>query len=177
MSAPYRWVTPPDEYPGHRYKPSNRVLEHHLVWWERTGQLVPSGFVVHHKDNCGLNNSFENLELLNSGEHTRVHQGAEEILFLTCSYCGCDLTRSSRDVRSKNQPGQQRFFCCSQHAALVGKSVLNKRTEPIHGTSTTYAGGCRCEACKDYNNRRQRKQREKRKGRHANGGEEALHAT
>ncbi len=178
MSAPYRWVVPPDDYPGHRYQPSNRVLEHHLVWWQTTGQVIPPGFVVHHKDNCGLHNSFDNLELLNSSEHTRMHQGgAGGVLFLTCSYCGCDISRSKRDVRSKNRQGQQRFFCCARHAALIGKSVLSKRTEPIHGTSTAYAGGCRCGECRAYNSERQRRQKEKRKGRHANGGEEVLQAT
>lgn len=49
------------------------ILEHHIVWILAHGR-IPSGFVVHHKDEDKLNNKLENLELLPNGEHTRLHR-------------------------------------------------------------------------------------------------------
>ena len=37
------------------------------MWWRATGALVPEGFDLHHKDDVGLNNDFDNLELLPHG--------------------------------------------------------------------------------------------------------------
>ena len=149
MAPPYRFVRAPAEYPGPCYQPSGRVLEHHLVYWRHTGTLVPAGFVVHHKDDVGANNHFENLELLPCGEHTRLHHLlAEESLDLACTYCGVALTRTSRDVRSKNKQGQSRFFCTPSHAALA--RGVDLATETKHGTSSQYGKGCRCEPCRKY---------------------------
>lgn len=158
MSAPYRWVTPPADYPGSRYLPSNRVLEHHLVWWQKTGNLVPSGWVIHHRDNCGMNNAFENLELLPTGEHTQHHNPKEPDLVVPCGYCGAQLVRESRIVRAKLKQGQQGFYCSSEHAALS----QNKGTK-THGTSSGYAKGCRCAECCTYHATRAKRYREKRK--------------
>jgi HNH endonuclease len=50
------------------------VREHHLVWWDHTGERVPEGYVVHHLDEDRENNELTNLELLTEGEHQRRHR-------------------------------------------------------------------------------------------------------
>ena len=159
MSAPYRWVTPPADYPGPRYLPSNRVLEHHLVWWQNTGDIVPSGWVIHHRDNCGMNNAFDNLELLPTGEHAQHHHPKEPDLVMPCGYCGVQLIREARVVRAKVKQGQQGFFCSSEHAALS----QHKDRPSTHGTSSEYARGCRCDECRAMATARMRRFRERRK--------------
>jgi len=46
----YKFVKAPDEYPGKIYTCGNRVLEHHLVWWLNTGELISDDDIVHHKN-------------------------------------------------------------------------------------------------------------------------------
>ena len=148
MAPPYRFVPAPLDYPGHVYSwRGGRVLEHHLVWWRATGALVPEGFDLHHKDDVGLNNDFDNLELLPHGVHTRLHHLIAEDMVFACAHCGDVIVRTARDVRSKSRQGQRRFFCSKSHAALTGHAhrVLQ------HGTSAAYnKHGCRCAVCKKY---------------------------
>lgn len=159
MAPPYRFVSPPAEYPGPRYMPSGRVLEHHLVYWRNTGQVVPDGFVVHHRDDVGTHNAFENLELIQRAAHTKLHHPQlEEDIKLSCALCGTALKRQTRDVRSKNRQGQSRFFCSSAHAALAGHAERGVQSGK-HGTSSQYGKGCRCELCRAYKAQRYRSRR------------------
>ena len=56
----YKFVKAPENYPGKIYQFGNRILEHHLVWWENTGELVEDGEIIHHKNENKINdaNSF-----------------------------------------------------------------------------------------------------------------------
>ena len=123
----YKFVKAPSSYPGRTYRWGNRVLEHHLVWWENTGQVVPEGYVVHHLNEDKEDNRFGNLALKKRGEHTTDHQLKDPPVALVCSWCGKKIERSSRDVRSKRKQGQSRFFCCSAHAAAAGWSSRRAR--------------------------------------------------
>lgn len=71
-NGPYILVVAPDDYPGMKYR-GRYVYEHHLVWWRHTGQLVPKGSVLHHKDDQKTRNVIDNLELKSNGAHTAEH--------------------------------------------------------------------------------------------------------
>lgn len=47
---------------------------HRDVYEFFTGEEIPSGYIVHHKDGNKCNNEFDNLELLSSSEHTKMHR-------------------------------------------------------------------------------------------------------
>ena len=66
----YVWVSIRNHpgFPGVTY-----VKEHHLVWWENTGQRVPKGFILHHKDHDKTNNDISNLQLMSRSEHLKEH--------------------------------------------------------------------------------------------------------
>lgn len=49
-------------------------MEHDRVWEEHNGP-TPEGMQVHHVDEVKLNNSIENLELLDALTHKRIHSG------------------------------------------------------------------------------------------------------
>ena len=147
----YRFVKAPPDYPGKVYSWRYRVLEHHLVWWQNTKRLVAEGFELHHKNENGLDNRFENLEEIRAPDHGKLHHPKEPDVETTCAYCEKPLTRSGRDVKSKRKAGQQRFFCSSSHAALIQQRE-KKGSKAGHGTSSMYnIHGCRCEVCKVYN--------------------------
>lgn len=66
----YVWVSVRN-HPG--FPGKTKIKEHHLVWWERTGQRVARGFVLHHRDHDKTNNAFDNLELMTRSEHIKEH--------------------------------------------------------------------------------------------------------
>lgn len=49
-------------------------MEHDIVWEEHNGP-IPEGYEVHHRDENKRHNKIENLELLTSLEHKRIHGG------------------------------------------------------------------------------------------------------
>ena len=71
-NGPYELVIAPPDYTGVKYR-GRYVYEHHLVWWKNTGQLVPPGHLLHHKDDDKRRNVFENLELKPRGTHSTEH--------------------------------------------------------------------------------------------------------
>lgn len=56
------------EYVDGKYK-----MQHRLVMERYLGRELRPDEVVHHKDHDKTNNSIENLELLTSSEHTKLH--------------------------------------------------------------------------------------------------------
>lgn len=75
-----------------------------IVWKVVTGQDIPPGYVVHHKDENPLNDQYENLELMTISEHERRHmktaaQLAPEKL---CRKCGKTLPLSKFKIRYYN---------------------------------------------------------------------------
>lgn len=166
MSNTYKFVPAPDDYPGKIYACGNRVLEHHLVWWQRTGSLVPAGHVLHHKNGKKYDNRFENLELMAAGAHTDRHNRKhDEIVFVNCAWCGKAVQRSGRDVAFKRSRGQKNFFCSGAHAAKYGHANRTPRKKKVrHGTKTAYSRHrCRCDACREANRKSQAKWRARNK--------------
>ena len=54
---------------------NNRILESHYVWCSQPGNLpyIPTGFVIHHYDCNPDNNSPNNLVMLPSTDHRKIH--------------------------------------------------------------------------------------------------------
>jgi len=85
------WVYRPDyaKFLSFSYA-SGYVRRTHVVWWLKTGKVVPKGYVVHHKDRDSLNDRFSNLELMKSGKHTRLHSKKKKIKCV-CQYCSTEF--------------------------------------------------------------------------------------
>lgn len=65
-------------------------FRHNIVWEENYGE-IPKGMQVHHIDHDKLNNDINNLKLVNSLEHKRLHSGCVErngIMYKPCRKCG-----------------------------------------------------------------------------------------
>lgn len=50
------------------------VLQHRLVVEQAIGRKLRDDEIVHHKDRNKSNNSLDNLEIMSSSEHTRMHE-------------------------------------------------------------------------------------------------------
>lgn len=65
-------------------------LAHHYIWEQRVG-TIPTGFQIHHVDHNKKNNDIENLKLVSTSEHQRIHSkyyvllNGEWVRF--CKYC------------------------------------------------------------------------------------------
>lgn len=157
-NGPYEMLVAPIEYPGTKYR-GRYVYEHQLVWWQNTKQLVPAGFLVHHKNEQKRDNRFDNLELTTRSSHSREHQleKAPPPVTVICTHCGIDFALSTQryNDRSKCKIG---LFCtksCSmkhQMALGIGGGVHDprvKRDRVVHGTDGCYSYyKCRCQDCK-----------------------------
>jgi hypothetical protein len=158
----YRQIKAPLDYPGKIYQ-DGRVLEHHLVWWRRTGKVVPKGFVVHHRDGEGKHNQFRNLQLMRAGKHTTHHnQIGGRYIEVCCAFCHKMIRRRSCYVRAKWSEGQRRFFCSRSHA--VKKQTRERSLRIRHGSVVAYSHyGCHCAICRKAHSVRINAYRKKRR--------------
>lgn len=65
-------------------------LEHRLVW-ERAHGKVPAGYQIHHSNGDRTDNRLENLRLVDSVEHKRIHSGCTKVRgywWKPCRKCG-----------------------------------------------------------------------------------------
>lgn len=115
-NGPYILVKAPPEYPGKKYR-ETYVYEHQLVWWQNTGQLVPKGYLIHHKDDDKTHNAFENLELKTVSLHTADHNRQRKIpdIVIQCVWCEESFELLYRIYKFKTKNGQKNFFCCRSH--------------------------------------------------------------
>jgi hypothetical protein len=71
--------------------------------WEYHNGPIPDGYVIHHKDQNKVNNSIDNLELMEWGEHSaHHHEIADAAKYVTVTCVGCDqpLRRLAIAVRN-----------------------------------------------------------------------------
>lgn len=52
-----------------------------IIWTVATGEDIPKGWEVHHRDGNPLENDFNNLLCLHPVDHKKVHTEADEIPF------------------------------------------------------------------------------------------------
>jgi hypothetical protein len=68
----YRLVLKPEWFTGR--KGTKYVFEHHAVFCQATGLTeIPKGFAIHHIDEDPMNNQLDNLALVTSAGHRRLH--------------------------------------------------------------------------------------------------------
>ena len=85
-NGPYELVIAPNDYPGKRYR-DKYCYEHHLVWWENTGELPLITEEIHHKNSDKRDNRFENLEKLSKIDHRYLHGKISNVLNRKMFYC------------------------------------------------------------------------------------------
>ena len=71
-NGPYILIIAPENYPGKKYR-ARYAYEHHVVFWENTGQLCKEGHVIHHKNEDKHDNRWGNLEEISKADHASTH--------------------------------------------------------------------------------------------------------
>lgn len=106
-NGPYELVLAPEDYPGKKYR-DRYVYEHHLVWWQNTGEVVVPPMLIHHENEQKRDNSFENLRKKHTSAHTREHNIERPKkhpvpTIMSCAYCGRDFEVLGRNVPSRRK--------------------------------------------------------------------------
>jgi hypothetical protein len=128
----YFHVKRPD-YPGGNQR-TGWARRSHVVWWLKTGQVVPSGWHIHHKDRDIQNDVFENLQLASAAEHMRTHGSPPQER--VCKRCGRTFLVPQHVINSN---GDKKYCPSNECPARV----------PKHGTVRSYSyWGCRCDLCR-----------------------------
>lgn len=92
---------------------SGWVRRHHAVYWLLTGEAVPRGMDLHHKDGIKLHDDFTNLELMDHARHAQISNEAKSVAAAVervCVWCKCTFYLPKNRMRS----GPTRGTYCSQ---------------------------------------------------------------
>jgi hypothetical protein len=124
-NGPYILIIPPDSYPGKRYR-GKYAYEHQVVWWINTNELVPEGFVVHHKDENKHNNHIDNLELKSISLHTIEHIKPQEMVKLLCTWCDIEFEKEMCEYNFRVKKGQSNFYCGRSHQVTHQQKIIKQ---------------------------------------------------
>lgn len=105
---------------------------HVAIWEKYSGQKVPPGWEVHHKDGNPFNNEFSNLDCLSRSEHSktinrkteRVRRNLDRIRPLASAWHRSEAGRAWHREHAKQPKSKQECNCL-----CCGKPFLAKRAD------------------------------------------------
>jgi hypothetical protein len=112
----YIFVIAPDDYPGKKYR-NRYCYEHTLVVWRKYGRVPAKGEEIHHLNGNKHDNSIQNVQLITSDEHKKLHgvMRAVEPINVKCAFCGqlFKLAPKHYNWRKKNNQAMHCSRSCS----------------------------------------------------------------
>ena len=109
------------------------VLLHRVLLENHLGRLLNSNEIVHHVNENKRDNSIENLQIMNSSQHARLHmqKKGKTMLSLQCPLCGSIFSREKRLTHIGNKRGK--YTCCAKSCKgkLNRMSQLNRITKEM----------------------------------------------
>ena len=129
----YILVIAPPEYQGKKYR-ERYCYEHHLVWWQNTGEVLKEGELVHHKDENKHHNVFSNLEKKTISSHNVGHnlgKKKDQDILRNCPMCEKDFYITARNFKSKSKVYGSTWKPCCSRSCQVRKQ--QKELKSVHG--------------------------------------------
>ena len=124
----YELVVAPVNYPGTKYR-GKYCYEHILNYWKNTNKLPGEGYEIHHLDGNHRNNKIENLLLVTSKEHRKIHADLQRKppVEKECSNCSVSISIPFKHFRGKSQAGQANFFCSKKCVGFFTAKKLRSK--------------------------------------------------
>lgn len=103
------------------------------LYEQLTGNEIPSGYDIHHKDKNPLNNDLSNLEVIEKKKHSSAHSlKYKEEIEVRCTFCGETfmLTPKQQSDRYRNRNKRKRgegYFCSKSCSGKFGAEIQNGR--------------------------------------------------
>jgi hypothetical protein len=144
-NGPYNLVVAPKDYPGMRYR-GRYAYEHTVVWWQHHGFVPNKGLEIHHLNNNHRDNKINNLCLVTSAEHRKIHgkqrhEKAKKLL--VCRVCEKDffITKSAyRSRLKKNVSGNMSCSRLCQYKSMVGGTRAGSRERTVNASRNAVVG-------------------------------------
>jgi len=115
------------------------IYEHRKVWEQYHGRKIPTGLRIHHIDGNRLNNSVENLQLVNWQSHQRIHNGWKLVhnqWLRYCRGCGQYLALNKYHMRQNGTPRELCIECrkriSREHYESYREEKLQREREKYH---------------------------------------------
>lgn len=140
---------------------AGRTVSEHRHVWEQANGPIPDGYVIHHINGNALDNRLENLAMLTSAEHTRLHR-LKHPKVKTCVICAAEY------VPHETRRASQQTCSPECKRALLSKRASERplKTHCVHGhpfdEANTYirpTGQQACRACRTEADRRSKERR------------------
>lgn len=113
-NGPYELVIAPADYPGMKYR-GRYCYEHHLVWWQNTGEVPGPDELIHHENEQKRDNSFGNLRKKTRAAHTAEHtrERAPAPVDVVCGNCGATFKLMPHFFRQRTKQSKRGALFCS----------------------------------------------------------------
>ena len=112
----YELVVSPLDYPGKLYR-GRYCYEHHLVWWQHTGEVLGPGEEIHHKNEHRRENRFGNLEKQGGILHRKYHgqkRHEASAVVLMCPQCDKEFKVYGHEYRTRKKQSKSGYLFCSR---------------------------------------------------------------
>lgn len=120
---------------GYKIHGQDHTLEH-ITEWEKVNGKIPEGMQIHHINGNKIDNSIDNLLLVDARTHQRIHAGwifTENIWYKRCSVCGeyknIDTEYHKKVRKSRNGAVSHNSRCIQCHKEYSKKWYSNKKIQ------------------------------------------------
>ena len=131
---------------GHYYIATLKKSIHVAIWEFYRGD-IPEGYVIHHIDFNPANNELNNLQMMERGEHIRLHNFARRKKLFTCTYCG------KMFYKYDNRSDKDNNFCssrCDTRWRIMKKLYREERTCIICGNKFRAQKSSKTKTCSPH---------------------------
>ena len=132
--------------PDHPFATKNGyVLYHRIVMENEIGRILNEDEVVHHINNKRRDNRIENLKLMNSTDHNKLHgeSAGKTFVIFQCPVCKTIFEKEKRNSLDKGKNKKSKLFFCSKGCSSKYQFLESKEefTENIIKIYKKYSEG------------------------------------